>query len=108
MFILCRRFYIHFLKDMSKVVVTMSYDKYEATFGDGFYPQMKSEGEGWESINIEFTLSQDGTTWKQSNEKSIRGLDGNCGDLLLAHLNSQAGANATLIFSHYDKIFPKK
>ncbi len=93
---------------MAKVVMKMYYDSYEGGFGDGFYPQIVPESEEWASIDIEFTLSEDGTTWRQSTERSIKGLDGTSGYVLLVRLNNQVEGKATTIFSQYDKIFPKK
>lgn len=90
---------------MSKVEVKMWYDSYEAKFGDGFYPQMKGPGD---EVILEFILTKDKTTWHQSTGEGITGLDGNCGDELLAHLNSQANASATKIEArHGRQLFPK-
>jgi hypothetical protein len=64
----------------------MWYDKYEADFGDGFYPQVEQES-GMEPISVSFQYTEWNKTWTQNNGKNIQGLDGNCGNLLISLLN---------------------
>ena len=79
------------------------YDKYEADYGDGFYPlwalsnftSNKNEYSSYGSTNISFELLVDEKgnnnkyIWKQeiNNKYNVDGLDGNSGDLLLQKLN---------------------
>jgi hypothetical protein len=73
--------------------VDMFYDSYESDFGDGFYPMTKSSEPCTTKTTIGFLLiteTDSNVYWKQTkNSNVIKGLDGNEGILLFAHLNNQ-------------------
>lgn len=73
--------------------VDMFYDSYESDFGDGFYPMTKSSEPCTAKTTIGFLLiteTDSNVYWKQTkNSNVIKGLDGNEGILLFAHLNNQ-------------------
>jgi len=84
---------------MSKqTIVQMWYDSYEADFGDGFYPQVEQDS-GMVPIKVSFEYSELDNTWTQNYGMNIKGLDGNCGDLLIVLLNKQGGTSSNRIRS---------
>ena len=102
------------------VVVDMFYDKYERHCGDGFYPQL-FQHDLCDITKVSFVQvmlpmqmhseMQSEISWKQINNGCIDGLDGNCGQELLQHLNQFADVDcqSTRILSANElSIYPKQ
>ena len=107
----------------TSITVIMYYDEYERTCGDGFYPQLNNNDPALtDKTEIIFTkmclghINRDGVlvpdmAWCQLNNGCINGLDGNCGTVLLAHLNARENGNnipGTILSSNMEQLYPKK
>jgi hypothetical protein len=103
--------------DISKniVCVTLYYDKYEAYYGDGLYPQLTKATPCTKEVIISFSLDNQ-NYWRQKSDddnQGICGLDGDIGHLLLVKINElavQQNINAGIgIKNKYDLvIYPNK
>jgi len=102
--------YLNFITEIlikEPVSIIMYYNNYERTCGDGFYPQLLNENSKFdkaEEINFQQIIAYTKTiidqnnletiypvvAWKQIDNGCINGLDGKCGSLLLAKLNTYA------------------
>ena len=99
----------------TEVLVTLYYDKYEAYYGDGLYPQLTKTTPCTKDVIISFSLDNQ-NYWRQKIDEEIQGisgLDGDIGILLLAKINElaiQQNINTGIgIKNKYDLIiYPKK
>ena len=76
----------------TEVLVTLYYDKYEAYYGDGLYPQLTKTTPCTKDVIISFSLDNQ-NYWIQKNDddnQGISGLDGDIGHLLLVKINELA------------------
>jgi hypothetical protein len=105
-----------------ETTVTMYYDSYEYTNGDGvcavehngkylsgIFPQLEKQDFDSE-IELTFGYFEESgyKFWFQQSGILIVKLDGDCGDKLLALLNEQHNVSATLIFNGVqNQLFPK-
>jgi len=92
--------------DSAKIVkIEMRQDELEPGRDDRFYP---SFGESGVPITLSFKLV--GDSWKQTDNISIRsieGFDGDNGEKLLEKLNEAGIGRGTKIFSKCKQIYPK-
>jgi len=102
-------------------IVTMYYDNYERSCGDGFYPHMTQHTGLDTNTEIVFQKilrghkNQDGIlvpdlVWRQITNGCINGLDGDSGNVLLKHLNRFEPADKCLqiiLSSNNTQIHPK-
>jgi len=93
--------------------VDMFYDKYEADFGDGFYPVLHNDfaqidnSLSLKPIRILFVAMDSIKSWRACG-RFIHGLDESTGPDLLKLLNDTRGKKMTSILNVYNgKIHPK-
>ena len=93
--------------------ITLIYDEYECTYGDGFYPLLPSnDPSSFQMITIEITFELINNIWKQKKEIptkpcSITGLDGDTGINLLNLLNNNRYLGKYITNKNNQQIYPK-
>ena len=94
---------------MDSVSISLFYDDYEKTYGDGLYPCIFKEKHFLEHA-FTFDYDKERNIWRQNKcDAPIYGFDGQNGELVITALNQTAYKTAIVILNIWNKqIHPKQ